>query len=428
MVSDTLKHFLATAFEGKKVEKIKLGVIDTNIGNAINEKLGIKCVCNDTVLELERGVRYHFSHYFPDIAPNMLHSAEIGLGHSYSRAKVKFNVNKVDNMIIQAISLLDQLDKDVNTFSMRLKEWYSWHFPELKEIVKDNLLYAKVVNCIQQRPHCEDKREEINKIVLDESVTTQIINASKSSMGQDISEIDLLNVSSFTKRVINLSEYRENLIDYLHSKLVQIAPNLSTLVGDTVAARLISHAGSLTNLSKCPASTIQILGAEKALFRALKTRGNTPKYGIIFHSSFIGRASAKDKGRISRFLANKCAIATRLDNFMEVSTNLYGEEMKKQVESRLNFFETGTAPEKNIDAMSKVSEELKLHPPAEQTQQHSEEKEKSKKKKHHKKEKKENGGDDEEKENEKSKKRKHGDSEGGEGEKKHKHHKKDKSS
>ena len=95
----------------------------------------------------------------------------------------------------------------------------------------------------------------------------------------------------------------------------QVAPNLSALIGEQVGARLIAHAGSLTNLAKCPASTVQILGAEKALFRALKTRGKTPKYGLIFHSTFIGRASQKNKGRISRYLANKCSIAARLDSF-----------------------------------------------------------------------------------------------------------------
>jgi len=92
-----------------------------------------------------------------------------------------------------------------------------------------------------------------------------------------------------------------------------IAPNLTSLIGEVVGARLISHAGSLSNLAKCPASTLQILGAEKALFRALKTRGNTPKYGLIFHSSFIGRASARNKGRRARYLANKCSIASRID-------------------------------------------------------------------------------------------------------------------
>lgn len=97
---------------------------------------------------------------------------------------------------------------------------------------------------------------------------------------------------------------------------MQVSPNLTSLVGENVGAKLISHAGSLISLSKYPASTIQILGAEKALFRALKTKGNTPKYGLLYHSSFIGRAAGKDKGKISRNLANKCAIAARLDNFL----------------------------------------------------------------------------------------------------------------
>ena len=145
-----------------------------------------------------------------------------------------------------------------------------------------------------------------------------------------------------------------------------VAPNLSALIGEIVGARLISHSGSLVNLAKCPASTIQILGAEKALFRALKTRSNTPKYGIIFHSSFIGRAGLKNKGRISRYLANKCSIASRLDSFSEEPTDLYGLKMKEQVEQRLNFYETGVPPQKNIEAMHEVAEELKQMKPKEE--------------------------------------------------------------
>lgn len=107
-----------------------------------------------------------------------------------------------------------------------------------------------------------------------------------------------------------------------------VAPNLTSLIGENVAAKLIAHAGSLINLAKYPASTIQILGAEKALFRALKTRGNTPKYGLLYHSSFIGRANGPDKGKISRNLANKCALASRLDHFLLNPTNKFGEKMK----------------------------------------------------------------------------------------------------
>merc|ERR1712086_361584 len=124
----------------------------------------------------------------------------------------------------------------------------------------------------------------------------------------------MMNIDAFAQRVVSLAKYRKNLHVYLQKKMDACAPNLSALIGEQVGARLIAHAGSLTNLAKYPASTVQILGAEKALFRALKTKGNTPKYGLIFHSSFIGRASQKNKGRISRYLANKASIASRIDS------------------------------------------------------------------------------------------------------------------
>lgn len=138
-----------------------------------------------------------------------------------------------------------------------------------------------------------------------------------------------------------------------------VAPNLSALIGDIVGSKLISHAGGLTNLSKYPASTIQILGAEKALFRALKTKGKTPKYGLIFNSSFIGRAGQKNQGRISRYLANKCAIASRVDCFSEQPTSKFGETLKDQMEERLKFLSQGVKPRKNKEAMNEVIEELK---------------------------------------------------------------------
>ena len=163
------------------------------------------------------------------------------------------------------------------------------------------------------------------------------MSAAKTSMGMDISETDLANVDMFTGRLVSLAKYRQQLHDYLHTKMNVVAPNLAALIGDSVGARLISHAGSLTNLAKCPASTVQILGAEKALFRALKTKGNTPKYGLIFHSTFIGRAGAKNKGRISRYLANKCAIASRIDSFSEKVCRAFSSTYIVQVELLLSF-------------------------------------------------------------------------------------------
>lgn len=200
----------------------------------------------------------------------------------------------------------------------------------------------------------------LEELVQDESKAVAILGASRSSMGMDISPIDLINIEMFAKRVVALADYRKSLSHYLSNKMESVAPNLATLIGDQVGARLISHAGSLTNLAKYPASTLQILGAEKALFRALRTRSNTPKYGLLFHSSFIGRAGIKDKGRVSRYIANKCSIAARLDCFSDVPTKVFGEKLKQQVEDRLVFLKGGDKPPTNISVMEEALAEASL--------------------------------------------------------------------
>jgi len=358
LMTDELRNFLELNLpkvkEGKK-PKFSLGVAEPKLGSQIFEILRIPCQSNDFVLELLRGIRLHLHTFIKDLKEVDLEKAQLGLGHSYSRAKVKFNVNRVDNMVIQAISLLDTLDKDINTFCMRVREWYSWHFPELVKIINDNYIYARVAKFVKDKSTLsDDALPELIEITGDEDKAKDIIEAAKASMGQDISPVDLINIELFAQRVIELSEYRKQLHSYLVSKMHDIAPNLATLIGEMVGARLISHAGSLTNLAKCPASTLQILGAEKALFRALKTRGNTPKYGLIFHSSFIGRASSRNKGRISRYLANKCSIASRIDCFSETNTNIFGEKLREQVEERLEFYDKGIAPRKNLDVMQEA--------------------------------------------------------------------------
>mmetsp|Transcript_29788 Transcript_29788/g.74944 ORF Transcript_29788/g.74944 Transcript_29788/m.74944 type:complete len:449 (+) Transcript_29788:129-1475(+) len=347
-----LEMNLPAVKEGKK-PKYKLGVSDSKIGSSIQGETGIPCTTSDPVPELVRGVRLHLSRYIKNLEDADLSRAQLGLAHSYSRSKVKFNVNRQDNMIIQSIALLDTLDKDINTFSMRIKEWYGWHFPELVKICGDNYKYARMVKAIKAKTSLSEESVDMLQEILDddEGLARQVLEASKTSMGYDVSEVDMQNVLTFADRVINLEEYRQRLREYLNSRMHSVAPNLSALVGEVVGARLISHAGSLTNLAKYPASTVQILGAEKALFRALKTKGNTPKYGLIFHSSFIGRASQKNKGRISRYLANKCTIASRIDCFSEVLSGVFGTKLKEQVEERLAFYDSGVPPRKNIDVM-----------------------------------------------------------------------------
>jgi len=377
-----LKEFLEANL--KNNTGIVLGVAEPMLGSSIEDQLNISCLKKEgTVLELLRFIRFHFEKFLKKSYERIkseegfLFKTQRGLSHSYSRAKVKYNVNKSDNMIIQSISLLDQMTKDINTFAMRVREWYSWHFPELIKIVNDNTLYARLVVHLQNRDKItrELHYSGIVEILGDEQKAELVLQASKKSMGYEISDYDMKNITKFAERVANLAQYREDLSHYLHKKMMDISPNLTTLIGDIVGARLICRAGSLISLAKYPASTVQILGAEKALFRALKNRSQTPKYGLIYNSGYITRAKARDKGRISRFLANKCVIASRIDAFSDYSTTKFGEALRKQVEDRLKFYESGELPAKTIEVMHSVVQEVKIESQKENDQQITEKKE-----------------------------------------------------
>jgi nucleolar protein 58 len=246
----------------------------------------------------------------------------LGLSHSLSRHKLKFSPDKVDTMIVQAIALLDDLDKELNTYAMRVKEWYGWHFPEMGRIVNDNLAYARVILKMGMRTSAANA--DLAEI-LPEEIETAVKAAAEVSMGTEITTEDLDNIQALAEQVVNFTEYRQQLSSYLSARMAAIAPNLTALVGDLVGARLIAHAGSLMNLAKSPASTIQILGAEKALFRALKTKHDTPKYGLIYHASLIGQATGKNKGKIARVLAAKAAIGIRVDALADWSAEGEGK-------------------------------------------------------------------------------------------------------
>ncbi|GFU45283.1 nucleolar protein 56 [Nephila pilipes] len=356
-----LEEFLVNAFPKKKKQNI-LGIVEPKLAAAISEKLGINCTAVPEILELHRGIRKYFSELIEGFNDaDAADKAQLGLGHSYSRARVKFNVGRNDNMIIQSISLLDQLDKDINTFFMRVREWYSHHFPELFKIVSDNTLYIQCIQIIRDRKNlAEDVAERLESLLNDPVKTQNILEMARSSMGMDISELDLQNVYVFAERILSLTRRRKETVEYLREKMQNVSPNLAALIGDAIAARLIAHAGSLIGLAKYPASTVQILGAEKALFRALKTRGNTPKYGLIFNSRFIAKAAQPNKGRISRYLANKISVATRIDCFRDVPTDVFGNMLKQQVEDRLKFFETGELPKTNEKAMDEALDEAAI--------------------------------------------------------------------
>ena len=280
--------------------------------NAINKlpQLSLKLISDSSTQDLYRAIRNHLPSLIPGLLPQDISTMSLGLSHSLSRHKLKFSPDKVDTMIVQAIALLDDLDKELNTYAMRVKEWYGWHFPEMGRIVNDNLAYARVILGMGMRTSAA--KADLAEI-LPEEIETAVKAAAEISMGTEITTEDLENIKALAEQVVSFTEYRQQLSGYLSARMAAIAPNLTALVGDLVGARLIAHAGSLMNLAKSPASTIQILGAEKALFRALKTKHDTPKYGLIYHASLIGQATGKNKGKIARMLATKAALGLRVD-------------------------------------------------------------------------------------------------------------------
>ena len=292
--------------------------------NAINKlpQLSLNLISDSSTQDLYRAIRNHLPSLIPGLLPQDISTMSLGLSHSLSRHKLKFSPDKVDTMIVQAISLLDDLDKELNTYAMRVKEWYGWHFPEMGKIVNDNLAYARVILSMGMRTSAA--KADLAEI-LPEEIEEAVKAAAEVSMGTEITTEDIENIQALAEQVVSFTEYRQQLSGYLSARMAAIAPNLTALVGDLVGARLIAHAGSLMNLAKSPASTIQILGAEKALFRALKTKHDTPKYGLIYHASLIGQATGKNKGKIARVLAAKAALGLRVDALADWSAEGEGK-------------------------------------------------------------------------------------------------------
>ncbi|KAI0878735.1 hypothetical protein GGS24DRAFT_339696 [Hypoxylon argillaceum] len=321
----------------KEERKASLAVADPKLGAAINvlPELQISPVSDSSTNDLFRAVKTYLPELFPELDPDYLGNMALALSHSISRHKLKFSPDKVDIMIVQAIKLLDDLDKELNNYAMRVKEWYGWHFPEMDRILNDNLAYARVILHMGIRENAVNT--DLSEI-LPEDLEARVKAAAEVSMGTEIGEVDLVNIKLLAEQVVSFTEYRQQLSHYLTSRMKALAPNTTEILGDLVGARLIAHTGSLMKLAKSPGSTIQILGAEKALFRALKTKHDTPKYGLIYHSSLVGQATGRNKGKIARSLSAKAALCLRVDALSDLSTEgLDGAEISIDDDERADM-------------------------------------------------------------------------------------------
>jgi nucleolar protein 56 len=248
-----------------------------------------------------------------------------------AKLKVKGAVEKRDLIVAQAIQTLDDLDRTVNLFMGRMREWYGVHFPELDRLIEKHETYARLVVNLGDKSNFA--LEALEKEDIPKAKAEAIANVAASSMGADVAEADLAQIQALSRDVLELYELRKGMESYLDKTMSEVAPNTQALVGSLLGARLIAIAGGLRNLAMRPASTIQVLGAEKALFRSLKTGARPPKHGLIFQHTLLHDAKRWQRGKIARALAGKLAIAIRTDAFG--GGRYVGDRLKADLEKRL---------------------------------------------------------------------------------------------
>lgn len=234
-----------------------------------------------------------------------------------SSMKVKETSEKLDLHLIQAVNTLDEMDEIINTISTRIREWYGLHFPELDYLLQNIITYSNIVRDAGSRENIS--KELLTKLEVPEKKIEMIQLAISKSQGGDLTVESSESLKILASQVIKLSELRTNLSSTIENLMETLAPNLKNILTAIIGARLIAKAGSLAKLAQMPSSTIQIIGAEKALFRALKTGTRPPKHGLLFQHTSVNSAPKWQRGKIARAMSSKLAIAVRIDVYRNAS-------------------------------------------------------------------------------------------------------------
>jgi len=307
------------------------------IADAVKENLGVEAFS-----EIPSGIGETFRGNIGEFAVEaefIKESSEItrwvhDVSMELSRIRVRKAIEKRDQLVVQAIQAADDLERTLNLFMSRIREWNGLHFPELDRLIDKHETYARLLLNLGNRKNFT--AESLEKEGLAKNKALQVSQAAKASMGADLNDTDIAQVQTLCEDALQMYEARSRLEKYIDDVMEQVAPNTRALIGAALGAKLISLAGGLSNLAKMPASTVQVLGAEKALFRSLTTGAKPPKHGIIYQHALIHGAKGWQRGKISRALAGKLTIAIRSDAF---GGNYIGDRLKEQLQERIEEIE-----------------------------------------------------------------------------------------
>ncbi|MHA1819084.1 MAG: hypothetical protein ACTSU2_01020 [Promethearchaeota archaeon] len=274
-----------------------------------------------------------------DMTSEQLNAISLFVAKNIAREKIRESGEEPDVHIRKMIETIDDTIKNINIYSARLREWYGIHFPELTDnLINDNILFANIINEIGKRDQF-DLDNLVNNYKIPREYAEEIIFRAENSMGAEISDNQLGYIKSLAQLIIELVNFRDQMIKNLEKELKEYAPNLLILLGTKLAAELINLAGGLKKLAIMPSSTIQVLGAEKALFRSLRKNTDSPKHGIIYKWPQLRNAKAWQRGKISRLLAGKISICAKLDYFKgEIIADRLTKELNKKIETIKTIF------------------------------------------------------------------------------------------
>jgi len=254
-----------------------------------------------------------------------------------TREQMKTAFSRADLFLVNAIHMFDEIDRSINLYTNKIREWYGIHFPELNNIVSDHEIYLKLVAEIGERTNFSQSNLKSFESRL-KNVERIEINALE-SIGSSVSDKDIQIISQIASKVLLFHELKESLEEYIEEVMEQISPNIKELVGSKLGARIIASAGGLMKLATKPSSTIQILGAEKALYRSIRTRSRPPKHGFIFQHPQVHGSPKRLRGKIARAIAGKIAIAARIDAY---GGEFQGESLKNKLDTRINEIMRGS--------------------------------------------------------------------------------------
>ena len=229
---------------------------------------------------------------------------------------IKNSVNE-DDLIVQTVNNINELDTTANTLVKRLREWFSLFLPELDKDVDNHEKYTELIAT-------KTKAE----LIKDLNVNT------KESMGANVEKVDITQMKLLAEQILSMYKLRDKHETYLEKIMIEYCPNFHAVAGTNIGAKLFEHGKSLKRLACLPASTIQLLGAEKALFRHIKTGSKSPKYGILYTHYLVQKAKRKDRGTVARSVANNLSIALRIDFF---KGEFIGDAMRDKLEKKFGF-------------------------------------------------------------------------------------------